>query len=390
MVLNGIRISDLMIKRKKEMSKRFLSFTWFSIVIVLYIISIIFVTNQNSQHNKRNIYNNWQTKYVVNTSEGKYINTVNNKTNGVVLSESQGYGMLISVLAGDQKESEKQFYDLYRYYDSHRIKNTSLMSWRHIDGKKNSSHDTFNNATDGDLYIAYALILASEKWGDHKFTYKAAAKNILQDILKYNLNQTTNVLTVGNWANEGTKYHNLMRTSDVLPAVFDKFYDFSGNKKWQLVKKNMVDVLYRSSMDNNSGLIPDFVQITNTGMIKPFKNGKSLQLNKHDNDYYYNAFRIPYNLAESDNRNKRETIVLNRMMAFFNSQSKITSGYKLTGEPLNKYQSASVSAPIFYATAKNSKWQALHQRESFILKDKKMNHNYYDDTLLTLVLYSLK
>lgn len=372
------------------MSKRKLSFLWFLIVIIVYISIIFYLKNQTYESNKVRVYQNWQSKYIVNTTDGKFVNTVNNKANGVVLSESQGYGMLITVLANKQPDSEKQFYDLYRYYNNHKIESTSLMSWRYVQGTKNKQEDIVNNATDGDIYIAYALILASEKWENHKELYENTARNILNDILKYNTNSKNHLLTVGNWANETSKFHNLVRTSDVMPEFFNKFYAFSDNKVWLDIKKNMLDVLYKSSTQNKNGLIPDFIQVTNTGEVKPLSYGNSIQLNKHDVDYYYNAFRIPFNLAQSEHRGKKETIILNKMMSFFNAQQKITSGYTMKGRALNKHQSASISAPIFYAASKNSKWRNLSRKQSIILNSNHNKYNYYDDTLKTLVLYSLK
>lgn len=44
---------------------------------------------------------------------------------------------------------------------------------------------------------------------------------------------------------------------------------------------------------------------------------------------------------------------LKRMLKFFSKQSTVTAGYTLKGTPLNKYQSASFSAPIFDAVTFN-------------------------------------
>ena len=88
-----------------------------------------------------------------------------------------------------------------------------------------------HNATDGDLYIAYALIEASKQWPSQKDEYQTQSKAILQDILKYNYNENTGILTVGNWANRDSKYYNLMRTSDALPKQFQSFYEVTKDKK---------------------------------------------------------------------------------------------------------------------------------------------------------------
>lgn len=373
------------------MTKRILSFIWFAVVILFFVLSVGYVKNESLQHTKQDIYGQWQHNYIIKTSNGSYVNTSSGSENGIALSEAQGYGMLISVLNKEDKLSENQFYDLFNYYTHHRVEGTYLMSWRYTnDAKKQKQSDLKNNATDGDLYIAYALILASEKWSQHKLIYQTAAKQILNDILIHNVNRNNNILTVGNWADDSSKYQNLMRTSDVLPSFFDKFYKFSNNSQWLLIKNKMLDSLYQASRNSKVGLVPDFIQVTNNNKVESLTYGKNVKLNQHDGDYYYNAFRVPYNLAIDKNRGSKENQILLKMMNFFSSLEKINSGYTISGKPLNKFQSTSISAPLFYAASTNKKWQTLYQQQSFILDYGSLNNNYYDDTLLVLVLYSLK
>ena len=80
------------------MTKRILSFVWFFIVILLFVFSVQYVKNESSEHNKQEIYSQWQHKYIFKTPQGRYVNTSSRSENGVALSEAQGYGMLISVL----------------------------------------------------------------------------------------------------------------------------------------------------------------------------------------------------------------------------------------------------------------------------------------------------
>ena len=75
------------------------------------------------------------------------------------------------------------------------------MSWKQVI-KNDSETVEKQNATDGDLYIAYFLIEAAKQWPDKAQGYQAQAKKILDDVLKYNYNEETGVLTVGDWANK--------------------------------------------------------------------------------------------------------------------------------------------------------------------------------------------
>ena len=78
--------------------------------------------------------------------------------------------MYIAVLSAKRKWSKKEYFDqLNNFYLKHRETinkdKTALMSWRAVE---NNGHWTINknSATDGDLFIAQALLLASKHRAD--------------------------------------------------------------------------------------------------------------------------------------------------------------------------------------------------------------------------------
>ena len=79
---------------------------------------------------------------------------------GVVTSESMGYGMLIAAMLGD-----KTTFDSFWGYVQGKLSG-GLMTWK--DGGSGS-------ATDGDMDIAYALLVADKKWSG----YKSAADSMI-------------------------------------------------------------------------------------------------------------------------------------------------------------------------------------------------------------------
>lgn len=105
---------------------------------------------------------------------------VNNS--GVSHTESQGLGMLFAVAFDDRPTFEKiwswTWHNLRRAADS-------LHAWRYVPGSANPVSDT-NNATDGDIYIAAALVRASSRWGsvDHLRAARAIARDILALLVK--------------------------------------------------------------------------------------------------------------------------------------------------------------------------------------------------------------
>jgi endoglucanase len=86
-------------------------------------------------------------------------------------SEGQGYGMLISVVADDRSTfdaiwnwTQKELY----------VRGDKLAAWK-WDPEASPHASDLNNATDGDLLIAWALMRAGQKWKEASYTEAARA-----------------------------------------------------------------------------------------------------------------------------------------------------------------------------------------------------------------------
>ncbi len=100
--------------------------------------------------------------------EGRIVDTGNK---GVSHSEGQGYGMVLAVAANDGAAFET----MARWTrDTLLRKDVALHSWRFVPGEANPVADP-NNATDGDLLIAWALLLAGRRWGKADYLRRSAA-----------------------------------------------------------------------------------------------------------------------------------------------------------------------------------------------------------------------
>lgn len=85
--------------------------------------------------------------------------------NGVSHSEGQGYGMLLAVRADDRETFDAL---LIFTFDNMRARSDGLVSW--VWNPHTSPHVTdANNASDGDILIAYALVTAAAKWNDARY-----------------------------------------------------------------------------------------------------------------------------------------------------------------------------------------------------------------------------
>lgn len=355
------------------------------LIIISYLSLVIYSIGSNKAALQKDNYWNWYRAYVTQAEHGTFVNT-GTQEKPVALSESQGYGMLITVLAAQKGYiKEDQFMRLFHYYKANRISvENPLMKWRQE--KTDSgwiSHDK-NNATDGDLDIAYALIQAEKIWPQSTEKYGEAAILLLNAIKSYNYSQTTGLLTVGNWATVDAKAEKIIRTSDIIPSYFKAFATYTKDPFWTQLEANSIDALEKMSQANQTGLLPDFAWVTGQTITpaKPYEVA-----DKNDGYYAYNATRVPLRLADSNQ--PKVKAILNKLLTFFQKQPVVYDGYTLKGKPLVKTQSQSFSAPILYASNKKNNFSTLYASQRWVFDNKITGEDYYGDTLKTLVLLKL-
>lgn len=85
-------------------------------------------------------------------------------------SEGQGYGMLLSVFNDDRETFARMWTWTREHLD---VRDDALAAWRWRPGDDPHVLD-HNNATDGDLLIAWALAEAGRHWGDADYERQAA------------------------------------------------------------------------------------------------------------------------------------------------------------------------------------------------------------------------
>lgn len=301
--------------------------------------------------------------------------------NSITSSEAHGYGMLIlSLLSDEIPNSKKLFYGMYKFYESHPSLNNPLnMSW--IVHK--SKTKKYASATDGDLDIAYALLIAHKKWGSYKNTnYKNKAINMINHGIKKS-DLTKNRVTLGDW--DTNIFHS--RPSDWMPLYFKTFYNQTGDSFWLDHYNQVYSSILKIQKEHSprTGLIPDFV------ISQKLHPAPKNYLNEKTNDFSWNACRVPLRLVlDYDiNNNAKSKRALSKIMDWMTSQTKnnpksIKSGYSLKGVPHNNYASSSFIAPIIAASTIDKKYQAyLNKGWDHLVVTKT---NYYDDTLTLITL----
>ncbi|WP_342478280.1 glycosyl hydrolase family 8 [Paenibacillus sp. FSL H7-0350] len=326
----------------------------------------------------------WKGTYLKPAGTGKYY--VKYNSNGETVSEAQGYGMLFTVLmAGYDGNAQTYYNGLYNYYTEHPSSiNPYLMSW-----KQNSSFQNVegqNSATDGDLDIAYSLLLAHKQWGSSgTVNYLQAATNIINAIMNNDINQSQWTIRLGDWANSGS-YNTATRPSDFMVNHFKAFQAATGDARWQNVTNKtytLINSLY-SGYSSTTGLLPDFVVYSNNTYQPAAANFLESQ---RDGDYNYNSCRVSWRittdyLLTGDNRALSQLTQLNTWIKTKTggTPGNIKDGYKLDGTTFGSYNSGAFYGPFgvgAMTSSANQSW--LNSLWSHTANS--APENYYEDSL---------
>lgn len=159
-------------------------------------------------------YNAWKKRYVAQMcGKGRYLVDVaadgkpvggGTEAGTLTVSEAHGYGMLLTVIMADADPQARTIFDgMVRYFRDHQATDSpGLMAWNQLrDCSDANKVNGGASATDGDLDIAYALLLADRRWGSKgAVNYAAEARRVMAAILKYEV--SGDVLLIGDWARD--------------------------------------------------------------------------------------------------------------------------------------------------------------------------------------------
>ncbi len=321
--------------------------------------------------------------------------------NTICVSEGQGYGMMIAVFMAGYDPNAKAYFDgLYNFYKAHpSVNNNYLMAWNQITGCIDDPEGGNNSATDGDLDIAFALLLADKQWGSTgNINYLTEAFYIIDAIKQNEVNQGLWIPILGDWVLPGSDEYDDTRPSDFMMDHFRAFQNASGNSAWNNAVNNCYTLvnLIQTNYSPITGLLPDF--IVNVSSL-PEPAAPDYLEGEFDGDYYYNACRTPFRIASdylvsADIRGKNAVQKINDWIRdqTGNDPSDIHAGYFLNGNavPGSDYESAAFSGPIAVAAmvdASNQSW--LNDTYDFLLSLELQDYEYYDNTLKLLCLLVL-
>ena len=368
----------------KKMISALLSF-----VVLLSAVSITApVSAQTLSSDTKEYYTYWkenylrkdpyvkdETQYYVFYGEEEYAQA--HRTVEVTVSEAHGYGMLIAALMSDYDSEAKDIFDgMYRYYLAHPSSiGPHLMAWQQSDdGKALVDSNGADSATDGDLDIAYALLLADKIWGSSgEINYRQATELVINDIMKYDVSGDDNILRLGDWtydADENDKYYTATRASDFIMQYFPVFYEVTGDERWMQLYDNTYSIIDSFVEKYQTGLLPDFIIKDSSGEWIPAP--ANFLENENDGVYEYNSCRVPWRISTDalvgknpDAKKYAETVNAFFVKETGSDPQKIVAGYTPDGKAVADWDDLCFTAPLMLsaAAAGDAKWHDAVRRE---------------------------
>lgn len=215
-----------------------------------------------------------------------------NKMRGCTVSEGIGYGMLIAYF---QKDWDT-FHRLWKYSKFYRLsEDVQLTSWMTLTFRWNPVD--WSSATDADLDIATALLLASYDMEtenpDRATRYKADAIEIAKAIYEHEVDSDSKLILPGNtpmWkTGPGSDSYN---PSYFAPVALRMFAEFDKSNDWKAVLDANYKYMHALQAKGN-GLFPDWSDRTT---IEPRLSGNGSDIKSYDT-FGKESVRIPWRLA---------------------------------------------------------------------------------------------
>ena len=250
-------------------------------------------TGSNVQSKIQSLYTTWLGKYYTEgTCKGqqcariKFVQDGESGTNTV--SEGIAYGMLIFVFMDNATNNTQDKFDrLWRYYQANANGN-GFMNWKvnAFTGNVTSGSGNANGATDADVDVAQALMLAHKQWGSEgAINYKEAAEGMIARIWTHEVDQSAKVLKPGDAFNDYDNPCYFITNALELFKQFDKTHD------WTSIINGCYSLMGKVA-NGSTGLIPDWCY-SDGRLLSGLIDGK------FESIFGYDAVRIPWRLAHA-------------------------------------------------------------------------------------------
>lgn len=275
------------------------------ILLLSFCIAAITIGSSSFAQNTPGTWEYYKSHFI--SSDGRVTDFFQNR---ISHSEGQGYGLLLSLHNNDKATFENI---LQWTKNNLMVRKDGLAAWSW--GKRANGEWgvlDYNNATDGDLLISWALLKGSEKWlnSEWKSLSDATLESIKQSLVIKKQNRL--ILLPGYYgftgnSDQGDSVIIRINVSYFLFPAFNQFADAAtksgkeeDKKFWKTLYRESLAIL-KLSLSGSMNLPSDWFNID--GNINPAKDKNS------EADFSYDAIRVPLYLAMANDKKALETFL---------------------------------------------------------------------------------
>lgn len=307
----------------------------------------------------------WQLyKRMFVTADGRVTDTGNNNNSH---SEGQGWGMLFAVKNNDQAAFDKIW---HWTKENLQIRQDPLFAWSWNANNTDQHISDLNNATDGDLYIAWALKRAGQKWQKPEYT------DIAVTIVKHTREFMTRryagmtVLLPGSEGFEKGERLLLNLSYWIFPA-FKEFAQIDPSPVWDELHNSGIDLINKTRF-GQWDLPSDWIVLSPSGEIELSADFPPR--------FSYDAIRVPLALFWADVSEQKLLEPYKNLSDHFSRTQSTPAWINLEDDSVAPYQaSEGFTGIIALANAAQTDGE-LKTTESHVTEDQ----DYYSASLVML------
>ncbi|MGH7890429.1 MAG: glycosyl hydrolase family 8 [Thermodesulfobacteriota bacterium] len=286
-------------------------------------------------------------------------------------SEGQGYGMLLAVLNDDKPAFDK----IWQWTKNNLcVRKDNLLAW--LWGKRQNGEwkvIDYNNATDGDILVAFALLRAQKKWGAG--SYDAEALKIIKAIRKeVAFSWQGRIFLLPGYYGFAVKDGAVISPSYFVFPAYKLFAEVDDKSFWEKVYGDAKFFLSRAVFSSYR-LPSDWVSLSNSD----FSISKERSVN-----FGYEAIRVPLYLSMEENHQFPEGI--NALPSIYKKNGYVPLWVRLTDGAVSSQQAPAGFYAVYSVVEKKNQDEALAKELFEKAKEKLLGEkdDYYSFTLYLL------
>lgn len=226
------------------------------------------------------VWQAWKTAYL--QPDGRVVDGLQRSASH---SEGQGYGAVLATEFGDQEALNR----MVEWAEGNlSVRGDGLLAWRYLPGEPNPVPD-LNNASDGDLFYAWGLVRAAQRFNDRRYLTRAqtSAQALAARCLVPGRSDPSQLLMLPGAQGFVHDDRIVFNPSYLMPRALREVATATGVVELAQAAQHAEAILFRLA---ETGPVPDWIEDTRSGM-RPAQGFSTVA--------GYEAMRVPLYLVWS-------------------------------------------------------------------------------------------